>query len=103
MRDEEQIDCPRCLSFRGYPEDFPCSVCGFDLAQQVEEVEVSGETPGSVPPVDPFPGASSGNGGSPAPAAVDEPAADLVQCPTCYSLVNTGPRCSICSGLLDAN
>jgi len=102
MRDEEQIDCPRCLSFRGYLEDFPCAVCGFDPRQPPEEMEVDGETAASVPPESPRSGTSSGNGGSPPPATASEPAEDLVQCPTCYSLVNTGLRCSICSGLLEA-
>src|SRR5207248_1436687 len=30
MRQEEQIDCPSCFSWRGYESQFPCQNCGFD-------------------------------------------------------------------------
>ena len=38
-------------------------------------------------------------------STIDKPvptAVRKVQCPTCYSLVDAGPRCSVCSSLLDA-
>jgi hypothetical protein len=30
MREDEQIDCPQCFTWRGYENEFPCANCGYD-------------------------------------------------------------------------
>lgn len=99
MREEEKIECPRCFSFRGYEREFPCPVCGFDLSP--EAAASDGSASALLASV-----SSGGNGGAPRPAPPEpepEPMTALVQCPTCYSMVTSGPRCAVCSGLLEAN
>ena len=98
MREEEKIDCPRCFSFRGYEREFPCPTCGFDLTEENAVPAASGS--------DGVPSAGYGtNGGNGAPPSREpEPPVPIqVQCPTCYSMVAAGPRCEVCSGLLEAN
>lgn len=48
---------------------------------------------------------ATGSGGAPRPVSVTEPkprAVEQVECPTCYSMVDAGPRCQICGGSLEA-
>jgi hypothetical protein len=107
MRTDERIECPRCFSWRGYEDEFPCRVCGFDPKEPI--TEAAGAVPGVEGPMGAQPAASGmpeGSGGMPLPAAVapePAPAPAQVQCPTCYSMVEAGPRCSVCSGLLEAS
>lgn len=101
MREDEQIDCAQCFSWRGYEEQFPCPLCGFDpkvglapvpavgdpiLSARADEGggngKVSAEPPEAAPPASPVPMA-------------------LVQCPICYSMVEPGPRCPICASVLE--
>jgi len=99
MREEEKIECPRCFSFRGYEREFPCPTCGFDLTEE-SAAPASSDSSGSASGI----GSNGGNGSPPRrPAQEPEAAALMVQCPTCYSMVTEGPRCSVCSGLLEAN
>ncbi len=103
MRDEEKIECPRCFSWRGYEAEFPCPECGFNPKEDVRQgsiapgAEVSPAALGDV----------SGRVNAPERSVVTEPVAQpivaLVQCPTCYSMVEPGPRCSVCTGLMDTN
>jgi hypothetical protein len=105
MRDEEKIECPRCYGFRGYEREFPCPSCGYDLKEPI--LGPAAAEPPSASPTNGGAAAASGNGGvPPSPPPEPEPvpaAARQVQCPTCYSMVDAGPRCTVCSGLLEAN
>ncbi|HEY6141046.1 MAG TPA: tubulin-like doman-containing protein [Thermoanaerobaculia bacterium] len=103
MRQEEQIDCPSCFSWRGYESQFPCQNCGFD--PNVEATAVL--PPAMSPAAPPVAGPRMLTVADPAPptAAVADPplavaVAAPVQCPICYSQVDAGPRCSICNALL---
>src|SRR5439155_516361 len=100
MRQEEQIDCPSCFSWRGYESQFPCQNCGFDPKAEAAP-------PPPLPPAMPAavgrrtlsvvePETAAAIAVEPPPAAV----AALVQCPICYSQVDAGPRCGICNALL---
>lgn len=98
----EQIECARCFSFTGYPEDFPCPECGYDPGQETREPQTmvlraaaGGDSMGT----------SFGLGGeSPEPAADGSPGAALgkVQCPTCFEEVAVAPECGLCGGPLQA-
>jgi hypothetical protein len=101
MREDEQIDCPQCFSWRGYEEDFPCKQCGYDPKAVVAPMAPAGEPFLSVRASD-----NGGNGKAspeplePAPvAAVPLP---LVQCSTCYDMVEPGPRCPVCKSVLES-
>jgi tubulin-like protein len=94
MREDEQVDCPQCFSWRGYADQFPCANCGYDLKLGPALPILDKQAP--VAP----------------PAAVDQsqivtiaqPASGphLVQCTTCYSEVEAGERCSACNNVLEA-
>jgi len=103
MSDEDMIDCPQCFDFRGFKSAFPCPSCGFDLA-----AAPAGAAAGAASPIAAPNGsgaaATADNGGPRLTAEVvvePPPAAGLVQCPTCYSMVKAGPNCAVCSGLLE--
>lgn len=107
MRDDEKIECPRCFSWRGFEEEFPCHVCGFDPKEPNPEPAVA-STPAAdnsmdVRPADDAIPGRNGNSPRPVEEATSAPTPALVQCPTCYSMVEPGPRCSVCTGLLEAN
>jgi predicted RNA-binding Zn-ribbon protein involved in translation (DUF1610 family) len=100
MREEEKIECPRCFSWRGYENEFPCTVCGFD--PKADPAQEAGGDASS--PSDSATGQNAAGAGAshdPAAAPPPEPSLPLVQCPTCYSMVEPGPRCSVCEGLLE--
>ncbi len=92
MREDEQIDCPRCFSWRGYAEQYPCPHCGYDP---------------NVEPLPPPPAPTLNivkDVEEPAPpVTVVEPLSSfLVQCTTCYADVLPAARCSVCDNVLEA-
>lgn len=110
MRDGEKIECPRCFSFQGYENEFPCPICGFDPKEPEPIVVAAAFTSTTGYDGGLSAGVSTGNDGAPAisvpapdPEPEPEPVVSLVQCPTCYSMVEAGPRCSVCTGLLNTN
>jgi hypothetical protein len=101
MREDEQIDCAQCFSWRGYEEQFPCPLCGFDPKVGIAPVAAAGDPILSVRTDD-----GDGNGKAsaepPGPAPLPPPVPmALVQCPICYSMVEPGPRCPICTSVLE--
>jgi hypothetical protein len=93
MRAAEKIDCPQCFSFHGYEAEFPCPICGYNLNGTSPKPE---ET--APPPVSSLSGL--GKTVQPEEQIAAPPPAQLIECPTCYSMVEPGPRCSVCQGLL---
>ena len=89
MRQEEQIECPRCFTWKGYAEQFPCTHCGFDLNEQSPAPGPIGSTT--------IPIAAKDEDEPPVTVVVTAP----VQCQICYSMVEAGPRCSVCDGALE--
>ncbi len=102
MREEEQLDCPRCFSWRGFAEQYPCPQCGFDL--KAEEDPGPGPFGATILPVAAAtsPGANAATAAGYEPLAPEVRAAEFVQCPICYSMVEPGAQCSICDGVLEA-
>lgn len=107
MREEEQLDCPRCFSWRGRMDQFPCPHCSFD--------PTGSEDPGPGPVgttvlsvADPTPpetaAAPTDERSAPSAATtVQEPLpVTLVQCPICYSMVAPEAQCSVCTAVLEA-
>ncbi len=94
LQEEEKIECPRCFSWRGYKREFPCQICGFELTSEQMAAAYN-----SVP--ESRHSSTKSTGSEPSQAA-PVPAAKI-QCPTCYSMVEAGPRCSVCAGLLEIN
>jgi hypothetical protein len=102
MREDEQVDCPQCFSWRGYEEQFPCPHCGYDPK--------AGVAP--VPPVgDPILTVNADDGGGNGKVSAEPPGSapltpppplPLVQCSICYSMVEPGPRCPICTSVLES-
>jgi hypothetical protein len=105
MREDEQIDCTQCFTWRGYEDEYPCPNCGYDPS--------SGQAPTAGPAI---PAAGSpqlavtdregpGNGKSahPIPAVDAAPVATipLVQCKICYSDVPPGDTCPDCNSPLE--
>ena len=93
MREDDPIDCPRCFTWSGYEEQYPCPNCGYD--PKIGPVLPVADTPilsvvdhedatqtATAPEVMPF-----------VPA--------LVQCSICYSNVEPGGRCSVCQSPLE--
>lgn len=66
MRDEEMVDCPNCYSWRGYPSQYPCPYCGFDI-REAAGAQVP-EATAEAPPASPFPPSASPSL-SPSPSA----------------------------------
>jgi hypothetical protein len=94
MREDEPIDCPQCFSWRGYEEQFPCALCGFD-PKSGPAVPAAG-TP-TIEIVDRESDAAQ------ATTVVEKPApVPLVQCTICYANVKPGARCAICGNALEA-
>ena len=99
LRNEEQVDCPRCFSWRGYEEQFPCPNCGFDPRIQdpgpgpVGATRLTVTAPSAEMPVADMPSAAI--------AASEPEIAESVQCPLCYSLVPPGTQCAVCDGVLE--
>jgi hypothetical protein len=93
MRQDEQIDCPQCFSWRGYEDAFPCPNCGYDP-------KVGPVMPIAEPP------APDNVAQMPDQArivTVAEPLHDvLVQCTTCYANVKQDARCAVCDNVLEA-
>jgi hypothetical protein len=92
MRDDEQIDCPQCFSWRGYEDQFPCPQCGYD--PKIGPIRPVAEIPSlnTIPQPEP-----------PQIVTVAEPMPDaLVQCTTCYANVKQDARCSVCDNVLEA-
>ena len=102
LRRGNWIDCPECHAWSGYEDELPCPECGHDPRR-------------ATSPTDDGPSVSSGGAAgatpkpsddgfemppTPAPVADSEEAPSSVECPTCYTLVAAGPRCSECDGLL---
>lgn len=93
MREDEQIDCPQCFSWRGYAEQYPCPHCGYDPNAEATLPPPPAPTLTIVKDVE-----------EPAAAAttVVQPAAPvLVQCTTCYADVAPAARCSVCDNVLE--
>jgi hypothetical protein len=94
MRTDEQIECPRCFAWKGYAEQFPCALCGFSLN---DTAPVAGPVGPTTIPIakddDPPP--------TPPLADILPVAAAQVQCRICYSMVDPGPRCRVCSAALE--
>jgi len=106
MREEEQVDCPQCFSWRGYASQFPCPHCGFD--PKAEPVAPPVGSPTLNIRSEPVGGGSAGSSPSAsaaesATAVLEEtpPVASLMQCPICYSMVEPGVRCSVCQSPLE--
>lgn len=95
MREDEQIDCPQCFTWRGYEEQYPCLHCGYDL-KTGPAAPVAG-TPILTVVSDDDPAPATAVAAEPAPAAV----MTLVQCSICYSSVEHGSRCSVCESPLE--
>jgi hypothetical protein len=94
MRQDEQIDCPQCFSWRGYEDAFPCPNCGYD--PKAGPVMPIAETPApdNVAPMPDPPRIFT---------AAAEPVQDvLVQCTTCYANVKQDARCAVCDNVLEA-
>jgi hypothetical protein len=93
MRQDEQIDCPQCFSWRGYEDAFPCPNCGYDP-------KVGPVMPVAEPP------APDNVAQMPDQARIvtaAEPLRDvLVQCTTCYANVKQDARCAVCDNVLEA-
>jgi len=96
MRADDKILCPRCFDWSGYEDEFPCEKCGFDPNRPPEATPVGGSAATSTVGVSD--GSSLGNGAERAAAEVN---GTLVQCPTCYSTVKAGPRCSVCTAVME--
>jgi len=93
MRQDEQIDCPQCFSWRGYEDAFPCPNCGYDPKLGPVMTVAEALAPDNVAHA---PDQSS-------IATVAEPLPDLlVQCTTCYANVKQDARCSVCDNVLEA-
>jgi hypothetical protein len=102
MREDEQIDCPQCFSWRGYEEQFPCPHCGYDPKAGVAPLPPVGHPLITVRAAD-----GGGNGKvtaePPEPEAPTPPAElPLTQCSICYSMVEPGPRCPVCTSVLES-
>ena len=102
MREDEQVDCPQCFSWRGYEEQFPCPHCGYDPKTGVAPVPPAGD-----PILTVHAGDGGGNGKAPAEPPVPAPLTPplplpLVQCSICYEMVEPGLRCPICANVLES-
>ena len=87
---EELIECPRCFSYSGPLESFPCHECGYDFnGSETGDRSASFESPAdeTAPPPSP----------DPEPAA---PVLEQIECPTCFEQVDAAAQCSVCGGLL---
>jgi hypothetical protein len=101
MREDEAIDCPRCFTWRGYEEQFPCPNCDFD--PKAPEPPAAADRVLFEGPVRDASIDEAEEIGARLPVSKSEPpAATLVQCTTCYANVECGPRCSICDNVLEA-
>ncbi|MCG8455098.1 MAG: zinc ribbon domain-containing protein [Holophagales bacterium] len=114
LRRGEKMECPECHAFQGYIDEFPCPECSYDPDAPPIEVPASsamggnGSLPAAETPTAPEKSASKAGPEptSEARTATAEPEAEaetgeaLVECPTCYSLVEAGPKCAVCDGLL---
>ena len=99
MREDEQIDCPQCFSWRGYADQYPCPSCGYDpkLGPMLPVVDKPA-TEAPPPAVDQSQVVTIAQ---PAPVPAP-PSSRVVQCTTCYSEVAPGERCSACNNVLEA-
>jgi hypothetical protein len=102
MREDEQIDCPQCFSWRGYEDQFPCPHCGYDPKAGVAPVPPAGHPLITVRAAD-----GGGNGKATAEPPEPEPPTPpaelpLTQCSICYSMVEPGPRCPVCTSVLES-
>jgi len=93
MREDDQIECPQCFSWKGYEDQFPCPQCGYD--PKIGPVIPVAEKAAAEPAPSRFDQSQI--------ATVAQPAPDtLVQCTTCYAEVIPGARCSVCDNVLEA-
>jgi len=93
MRQDEQIDCPQCFSWRGYEDAFPCPNCNYDPKLGPPMPIAEPPAPDNVAQI---PDQSR-------IVTVAEPRADvLVQCTTCYANVKQDARCAVCDNVLEA-
>jgi hypothetical protein len=120
IRDIERIECPQCFGFVGFESEFPCPHCGYDPRGRFEEEYAAEAADGptapeaepemgaaaAAAPQDEEPGGSEESKGVPPPptdrGAIREDSKKQVECPTCFSMVAAGPKCSVCGGLLDS-
>lgn len=107
LKQGELLDCPQCLSWSGELEDYPCLECGYDPANPVSAPRKNPSEAVSLPEI--TPGVSGGmvpaSTGSVStvvaePEVALEASSELIECPTCYSMVEPGTKCSECDGLL---
>ncbi|MCH9647695.1 MAG: hypothetical protein K0U98_05605 [Deltaproteobacteria bacterium] len=110
MRSEPKLDCPQCHSWSGYQDQFPCPECGssWELAEPIAPPspppsgsragdEASSTSSSDEPPISSSPEPPE----KPSEEPAKEPEAPAqVECPTCYSMVDAGPKCPVCDGLL---
>jgi hypothetical protein len=96
MRQEEQFECQRCFTWKGYKEQFPCAHCGFSFDEQ------GAAAPAAVGPATIPIAAKEQNVAETRPVAVEAPApTPVLQCRICYSMVEAGPRCTVCASALE--
>lgn len=102
MKQEAKLTCPRCFNFTGYVTDFPCPVCGYSPDEEASSPAApTAPAPGGVREVSQA--AASKPENAPESASTTRPTATatLVECPNCFAMVEAGPHCSICGGLLE--
>lgn len=107
LRRGEKMECPDCHAFEGYADDFPCPECGYDPDLPLVDIPAVG-TEGGSGDLQSKTGTAEAPAGNfyPATESIHETALEpdaspeLVECPTCYSMVEPGPKCSECEGLL---
>ena len=107
MRDDEQIDCTQCFTWRGYEDEYPCPNCGYD-PKAIPVVPVVGSPMLTIADRDrdrdrDRPEGGNGKATQPVPSAeeIAVAALPLVQCRICYSDVAPGADCPVCNSPLE--
>ena len=96
MREDEQIECPQCFTWRGYEEQYPCPRCGYDL-------KTGPSAPAAGTPKIPIRDLAAEEA-APAASAVASAVATaiLVTCTVCYVDGEPGAICKGCGSMLEA-
>ncbi len=95
----ERVTCPRCYSFTGRQDEFPCPTCGYNFNEATTPVPEETAEARATPAAEAGFKSAAPEPSIPSPARTPE-APELVQCPNCWMNVPAGPQCAECGSPL---